>query len=98
MSEAGVNSKNPQEAAKAQAKENKKERRAVNAGTQVGVGERQTEKGYVPRFKERYNETIRADLMKNAKWTKGIRRRRTGGRRLCPTTSSATTRTGRNVR
>jgi large subunit ribosomal protein L5 len=63
MSEAGVNSKNPAEAAKAEAKANKKERRAVNAGTQVGVGERATEKGYVPRFKQRYNEKIKADLM-----------------------------------
>ena len=63
MSEAGVNSKNPAEAAKAEAKANKKERRAVNAGTQVGVGERASEKGYVPRFKQRYNDKIKAELM-----------------------------------
>ena len=69
MSDAGVNSRNPQEAAKAEAKANKKERRAVNTGTQVGVGERQTEKGYVPRFKQRYNETIKAELMKKFGYT-----------------------------
>ena len=61
MSEAG--SKNPQESARADAKAAKKERRAVNTGTQVAVGERQSEKGYVPRFKKRYNDTIRAELM-----------------------------------
>jgi len=69
MSDAGVNSRNPQEAAKAEAKANKKERRGVNAGTQVGVGERATEKGYVPRFKQRYNETIKAELMKKFGYT-----------------------------
>ena len=69
MSDAGVNSRNPQEAAKAEAKAQKKERRAVNAGTQVGVGERATEKGYVPRFKKRYNETIKADMMKKFGYT-----------------------------
>jgi large subunit ribosomal protein L5 len=72
MSEAGINSRNPQEAAKAEAKANKKERRAVNAGTQVGVGERQTEKGYVPRFKQRYNDTIKAELMKKFGYTNAM--------------------------
>ena len=72
MSEAGVNSKNPAEAAKAEAKANKKERRAVNAGTQVGVGERATEKGYVPRFKQRYNEKIKADLMTKFGYTNAM--------------------------
>jgi len=72
MSDAGVNSRNPQEAAKAQAKANKKERRAVNAGTQVEIGERQTEKGYVPRFKQRYNDKIRADLMQKFGYTNAM--------------------------
>jgi large subunit ribosomal protein L5 len=64
MSDAGT-SRNPQERAKAEAKAEKaSKRREVNAGTQVGVGERATEKGYVPRFKKRYNETVRPDLMK----------------------------------
>jgi large subunit ribosomal protein L5 len=69
MSDAGINSRNPQEAAKAEAKANKKERRAVNAGTQVGVGERQTEKGYVPRFKQRYIDTIKPEMMKKFGYT-----------------------------
>ena len=63
MSDAGA-SRNPQERAKAEAKAAKAtKRREVNAGTQVGVGERATEKGYVPRFKKRYNETVRPALM-----------------------------------
>ena len=63
MSDAGAN-RNPQERAKAEAKAAKaSKRREVNAGTQVGVGERATEKGYVPRFKKRYNETVRPALM-----------------------------------
>jgi len=67
MSEAG--SKNPQESARADAKAAKKERRAVNTGTQVAIGERQVEKGYVPRFKKRYNDSIRAELMKKFGYT-----------------------------
>jgi large subunit ribosomal protein L5 len=64
MSDAGA-SRNPQERAKAEAKAAKaSKRREVNAGTQVGVGERATEKGYVPRFKQRYNETVKPALMK----------------------------------
>ena len=70
MSDTG--SKNPQEAAKAEAKAAKKERRAVNAGTQVAIGERQSEKGYVPRFKQRYNDTIRAELMKKFGYTNAM--------------------------
>ena len=62
MSEAG--SKNPKEAARADAKAAKAtKRREVNAGTQVAVGEHAHEAGYVPRFKKRYNETIRPALM-----------------------------------
>src|SRR6202161_4952739 len=67
MSEAG--SKNPQEQAKAEAKAAKAKRGEVNAGTAVQVGERQTEAGYVPRFKKRYNETIKAELMKKFGYT-----------------------------
>jgi large subunit ribosomal protein L5 len=54
------------EAGQQKAEKPKKEakRREVNAGTQVGVGERAIEKGYVPRFKKRYNETVRPELMK----------------------------------
>jgi large subunit ribosomal protein L5 len=67
MSESG--SKNPQESARADAKAAKKERRQINTGTQVAVGERQSEKGYVPRFKKRYNDSIRAELMKKFGYT-----------------------------
>jgi len=64
MSDAGAKSKNPQEAARADAKAAKaSKRREVNTGTQVQVGEHAHEKGYVPRFKKRYNETIRPALM-----------------------------------
>jgi len=63
MSDEGQ-SRNPQERAKAEAKAEKaSKRREVNAGTQVGVGERAMERGYVPRFKKRYNETVRPALM-----------------------------------
>jgi large subunit ribosomal protein L5 len=62
MSEAG--SKNPKEAARADAKSAKAtKRREVNKGTNVAVGEHAHEAGYVPRFKKRYNETIRPALM-----------------------------------
>jgi large subunit ribosomal protein L5 len=72
MSDAGAN-RNPQEQAKAEAKAAKaSKRREVNTGTQVGVGERATEKGYVPRFKKRYTETVRPDLMKKFGYTKQL--------------------------
>jgi len=72
MSEAG--SKNPKEAARADAKAAKgakKEggKRELNAGTKVEVGERAKEAGYVPRFKKRYNEVIKKDLMKKFGYT-----------------------------
>src|SRR6185312_4370556 len=63
MSDAGT-SKNPKEAAKADAKAAKAgKRREVNKGTSVALGEHAREAGYVPRFKKRYNETIRPALM-----------------------------------
>jgi len=62
MSEAG------QKAEKATKKDAGK-RRDVNAGTQVAVGERAREAGYVPRFKKRYNEVIRPELMKKFGYT-----------------------------
>jgi large subunit ribosomal protein L5 len=62
MSEAG--SKNPKEAARADAKAAKAtKRRDVNKGTSVALGEHAREAGYVPRFKKRYNDTIRPALM-----------------------------------
>src|SRR6476659_11057998 len=63
MSEAG--SKNPREAERADAKAAKKgAKREIAAGTQVAVGERQRDPNYVPRFKTRYNDVIRPELMK----------------------------------
>jgi large subunit ribosomal protein L5 len=60
MSEAGEKAAKPKKDAK---------RREVNAGTQVSVGERSMEKGYVPRFKKRYNETVRPALMQKFGYT-----------------------------
>jgi large subunit ribosomal protein L5 len=59
MSEAG--SKNPQEAAKAAKKAAKKDK---SAGTNVAVGQESRDPNYVPRFKKRYQDQIKADLMK----------------------------------
>ena len=61
MSEAGTQ--------KAEKPKKEAKQRAVNTGTQVGVGERATEKGYVPRFKKRYNETVRPALMQKFGYT-----------------------------
>jgi len=55
MSEAGT-----QKADKGAAKK----RQAANAGTQVAVGEVESDPNYVPRFKKRYNEVLRPELMK----------------------------------
>jgi large subunit ribosomal protein L5 len=75
MSDAGV-SKNPKEAQKAQAKADKADkaskRREVNAGTQVSVGEHAKEAGYVPRFKQRYNDTIKKALMEKFGYTNAM--------------------------
>ncbi len=57
------------EAGKAEKPKKEAKQRAVNTGTQVGVGERATEKGYVPRFKKRYNETVRPALMQKFGYT-----------------------------
>jgi len=66
MSEAG--SKNPREAEKADAKAAKADKKAgkreINAGTKVAIGEHERAKDYVPRFKKRYNEVIKPELMK----------------------------------
>ena len=71
MSEAG--SKNPKEAARAQAKSDKaSKRREVNTGTNVAVGEHAKEAGYVPRFKKRYNDVIKPDLMKKFGYTNAL--------------------------
>jgi large subunit ribosomal protein L5 len=63
MSEAGT-----EKAAKPK-KADASKRREVNTGTSVAVGEHAREAGYVPRFKKRYNDTIKADLMKKFGYT-----------------------------
>ena len=45
------------------AKKGGEKRRDVNAGTQVAVGEASHDPNYVPRFKKRFNEVIRPQLM-----------------------------------
>ena len=69
MSEAGSKKApkgDPRESEKAEAKAAKKapKKREVAAGTQVAVGERQRDPNYVPRFKLRYKDVIRAEMMK----------------------------------
>jgi len=61
MSEAGTKPK--KDAAK---------RREVNTGTNVSVGEHAREAGYVPRFKKRYNETVRPALMQKFGYTNAL--------------------------
>ena len=58
---------NPMEKARADAKADKKaskKREEKSAGTQVKVGEAARDPNYTPRFKKRYFEVIRPDLMK----------------------------------
>ena len=63
MSEAG--SKNPKEAERADAKAAKsKKREEKSAGSVKAVGVAETDPNYVPRFKQRYNDVIRPELMK----------------------------------
>jgi large subunit ribosomal protein L5 len=52
----------PREAAKAEKKAAKRENKS--AGTQVAVGETAHDPNYVPRFKQRYNDVVRPELMK----------------------------------
>jgi large subunit ribosomal protein L5 len=58
---------NPLEKARADAKAEKKsskKREEKSAGTQVNVGESARDPNYTPRFKKRYNDVIRPELMK----------------------------------
>jgi large subunit ribosomal protein L5 len=45
------------------AKKGGEKRREVNAGTKVAVGEASVDPNYTPRFKKRYNEVVRPQLM-----------------------------------
>ena len=71
MSEAGKEKTapkgDPRDAEKAEAKAAKKaagKRVEKSAGTQVSVGEEARDPNYVPRFKARYNDVVKPDLMK----------------------------------
>ena len=70
MSDAGQ-SKNPKEAAqrRGEGRQGRQAPRGKQAGTSVAVGEHAREAGYVPRFKKRYNEVIKAELMKKFGYT-----------------------------
>jgi large subunit ribosomal protein L5 len=63
MSETGKTQKggDPRETAKAEKKAAKDRK---SAGTQVAVGEEARDPNYIPRFKQRYNDVIKADLVK----------------------------------
>ena len=65
MSEAGEQQK-AEKAPKAPKVEKKSKREAANA---IGVGETSRDPSYVPRFKQRYNEVIRPELMKKFGYT-----------------------------
>jgi large subunit ribosomal protein L5 len=71
MSEAG--NKNPKEAARADAKAakgaKKEGKREIAAGTKVAVGEHARDPNYEPRFKNRYKDVIRPELMKKFGYT-----------------------------
>jgi len=60
MSDAGKAEKPKKDAAP---KKDAGKKREVNKGTNVAIGEHAHEAGYVPRFKKRYNDTIRPALM-----------------------------------
>jgi len=68
MSDAGKKG-DPRETAKAEKKVSKEQRKEKSAGTQVAVGEEARDPNYIPRFKKRYNETIKSDLMKKFGYT-----------------------------
>ncbi len=61
MSEAGQKAEKP--------KKESGKRREVNAGTQARLGERASDPNYVPRFKKRYNESVRPALMQKFGYT-----------------------------
>jgi large subunit ribosomal protein L5 len=63
MSEAGTEKPKAAKADKAP-KAEKKGKKDSNAGTAVAVGETSRDPNYVPRFKQRYNEVVKPDLMK----------------------------------
>jgi large subunit ribosomal protein L5 len=55
--------KAPAKAAPEKKATGKKREAGASAGTQIAVGEAARDPNYVPRFKKRYNEVVRAELM-----------------------------------
>jgi large subunit ribosomal protein L5 len=68
MSDSGKKG-DPRETAKAEKKASKAERKEKNTGTAVAIGEQARDPNYVPRFKKRYNDEIKASLMKKFGYT-----------------------------
>jgi large subunit ribosomal protein L5 len=66
MSDAGTEKPKAEKAEKKtpDKKAAKKKEAGQGAGTQVAIGEAERDPNYVPRFKKRYNEVIRPELMK----------------------------------
>ena len=70
MSEAGNEKPKAEKAEKAEKADKKApakkagKKEAAQGGTQVAVGEAERDPNYVPRFKQRYNDVIRPELMK----------------------------------
>ena len=66
MSEAGTEKPKAEKAEKKapDKKAAKKKEAGKGAGTQVAIGEAERDPNYVPRFKKRYNDVIRPELMK----------------------------------
>lgn len=64
MSETGTEKAKPEKAEKAEKADKKAKKREANAGTQVAVGEAARDPNYVPRFKKRYADVIKPELMK----------------------------------
>jgi large subunit ribosomal protein L5 len=63
MSDAGTEKPKAEKAEKAE-KKAPKERKEKSAGTQIAVGEAARDPNYVPRFKKRYLDVIKPELMK----------------------------------
>jgi len=72
MSDAGEEKPKVEKAEKAEKKDKKataKKREEKSAGTQVAIGEAEHDPNYVPRFKKRYQDVIRPELMKKFGYT-----------------------------
>jgi large subunit ribosomal protein L5 len=64
MSEAGTEKPKAEKKAPAADKKGGKKREERSAGTQVAIGEAERDPNYVPRFKKRYSDVVRPELMK----------------------------------